>query len=168
MTINIDADILDFIGTIISSITLLLVVWASITTQKQFRNAQRNLSSYSGTEIFKTNLEISKLLICKDTFTDKMKIFKSLYASKEEIKNKKFKEEDIELNAFILLNLSFYEYIYGAHKFQVLEDKEFEGWVHHMKFFFSKRKVMHLWKEFKYGFQPDFINWIDEEIIETK
>jgi hypothetical protein len=82
------------------------------------------------------------------------------------LKNKKLTEEDIELNAFILLNISFYEYIFGAHKFEVLKDDEWEGWVNHIKYFYSRKKVIHLWNNFKYGFQEDFIEWIEQNIID--
>jgi hypothetical protein len=169
MTINLTASLLDLIGTIISSLTLLIVVWATLTAQREFRISQKNLSSYSGSEIFNSTLEISKLLISKDTFTDKLKVFKALYANTEDLKKlkrKKLKNDDIELNAFILLNISLYEYTFGAHKYSVLKSMEWEGWVNHMKFFFSRKKVLDVWKDFKFAFQDDFIDWIDKNVIE--
>jgi len=158
--------LLQLIQTIILFLTLIFVIWYTVCTS-------RILKQEAGSRIFEFLFRISEMLIKKDSVSNKKRIFDELFAPKdvekiEGIPKEEFNEEEIELGAFIMLYLSFFEYIWGAKKYGILGREEWNAWVEVIKSFFESDRVKLVWSERKDLFDEDFRRWIEKEILFNK
>lgn len=123
------------------------------------------------TEIFRTNLEISKILINSNSVSDKRKLFNEIYLMPdssviEGINKDKFDEKEIEIGAFIMLNISYFEFIFGAQKYNALDQEEWSAWIPVIKYFFVSDRVKKVWEERKGNFQEDFVGFVEENALQ--
>lgn len=138
---------------------------------KQTEETVKQSKTGIATEIFRTNLEISKILINKNSVSDKRKLFNDIYLMPdssiiEGINKDKFDEKEIEVGAFIMLNISYFEFIFGAQKYNVLGQEEWSAWISAIKYFFASDRAKKVWEERKGNFQEDFVEFVEENVLQ--
>ena len=159
------------ISLVISFSTLIIIIWYTLYTKKQVSLQRAGLGEAL---LLRHIFDINRLLAEKGGISNKKKLFKEIYlppnAEKiEGIKIENFNDEEIEIGAFIMINFSLFEYLWGAKENKILEKKYWEdGWIPTINEFFKSKRVKKVWDERKNVFQKDFREWIDSKVIKKK